>query len=284
MPSEAGYQNELLAKAIVEAHLNMKVEHTGTSSHKPDLLVHLEDDQYEIDVTLAVDEWRMAQRGALFRNDEFELREIEGMPVSLWVQLGPRTKIKTLDKAAIKLAELVDRLGIESVNSYDYFRADGEPHLWNITADHQRLLHMCRRLDLLSLQRIPGSGQLIRLSTGFGGTWSGGAEEFNEWIAAYMLSDDIKDKIARSKRLASGLLGLFVWLDSSVSYGAHEWLDRGQGHPIEIDLAGSGLNEIWVASLHKPHSFVRLSEDGWHASHLGYNREPWFARHPDTET
>jgi hypothetical protein len=229
MPTEAGYQNELLAQAIVSSHLNIRVEHTGMRSDKPDLLVRLDDGGYEIDVTLAVEQWRMKQHGTLYKNGDFELREIPDMSVSLFVQMGQRSSIKALDAAAMKLAELVLLAEVEWVDSADYYKAGQEAKFWGITESHQELLKICQELDLQTLQRYPGQGQLIRITTGFGGSWGGGVEEFNDWLSGLLETAVFKQKILRSLKLASGPLGLFIWLDSSVSYGAHEWLDRGIG-------------------------------------------------------
>jgi hypothetical protein len=281
VPTEIGYQNELLARDVVAKHLDTVVEHTGACSANPDLLIHHNYGEYEIEVTLAVEQWRMDQQGALFQGDGFELCEIPDMPVSLWIQLGPKTHINTLNAVATQMSELVETSGIDWVHSLDYYQADGEADFWNITQEHQRLLQICRDLDLCSMQKFAGTGQLVRLRSGSGGSWDGGPECFNEWLTSYIESDRVQKKIVRALKLASGPLGLFIWLDSSVSYGAHEWLDRGRGLPVEIDLEGLGLKELWVASLHAPHSFVYLSKAGWHASHLGSIREPWFARHQD---
>lgn len=275
---------ELKAMKLVSSYLGIEVEHTGTNSKKPDLLVHSETERYEIDVTLAVDEWRMKQHGSLFKNGSFELCEIPGMPISLIVLLGQQTSIKRLCNSAIQVAELVLDSGVEQVFSVDYYMMNGNFETWGITEAHQNLFKICQALKLESLQRVPGHGQLIRIATGFGGCWSGGVEVFNEWLDNYLQSKKIQQKIERSCRLSSGPLGLFVWLNSAANYGAHEWLDRGQGVPTKIDLAELGIKELWVASPHATNSFVHLSPHGWHASHNGTNLEPWFSRHYGSET
>ena len=279
MPTTAGYETELMAMKLVANHLGVQVEHTGTDSKKPDLLVSFAAEQYEIDVTVAVEEWRMEQQGSLFRNGGFELCELPDLPISLVVSMGRHTNIKKLDNSAAHIAKLVLESGVERVFATEYYMAKSGCQIWGITEEHQNLLRLCSELGLESMQLTSGSGKLIRLTTSFGGIWGGGVEEFDKWLHIYLNSDSTKDKVSRSLRLSTGALGLFVWLTSSVDYGAHEWIDRGQGVPSAIELSELGIKELWVASPHGANSFVHLSTNGWHASHNAQKSDPWFARH-----
>ena len=284
MPTEYGFNLETRAQSVVGTHLGVRVEHTGEDSDKPDLCVYTNSGTYEIDVTLEIEQWRMDQLGALFKDGGFELLEVEAMPVSLWVQLGANTRIKELNVLAVELAKLVVTSGVDWVHRSDYFRVDANADVWGISQSHHQLLSMCRDLDLVSLHRAQGKGQLVRIMTGFGGSWDGTANGFNEWLTSYLYSESIQSKIKRSLKLATGPLGLFVWLDGTVSIPAHEWVDRGTGVPATIDLDQFGIVELWVASRHEPNSFVYFREGEWVANRSNDKQGPWFAQNYGAET